>query len=108
VDDVIEQDVQKIARSVLVAYQKEKLLGEGFLQKIDPVLISVYDAGVLLKVSTARVQHDSVRLTFVQAAGEDQELATSLTVKWPAPLSKAFSERGNIEALIQQYLTPRD
>ena len=41
VDDVIEHDVQKIARSVLVAYQKEKLLGEGLLQKIDPVLISL-------------------------------------------------------------------
>ena len=102
VDDIVAHDVQQIARAVQVGYQKEKLLGEGFTQKIDPVMLTFYDAGVALRVAAARVERDSVRLTLV--LGDDDEVATSLTVKWPAPLSKSFSERGNIEALIQQYL----
>jgi hypothetical protein len=93
---------------VQVAYRKEKLLGEGWTQKIDPVLLTFYDSGVALKVSTARVERDAVRLTFVLASGDDDDVATSLTVKWPAPLSKSFSERGNIEELIQQFLTVRE
>jgi hypothetical protein len=105
VDDIVAHDVQEIAKSVQVAYRKEKLLGEGWTQKIDPVMLTFYDAGVALKVSTARVERDAVRLTLVLASGDDDEVATSLTVKWPAPLSKSFSERGNIEQLIQRYLT---
>jgi hypothetical protein len=108
VDDVVEHDVQQLFKSVSVAYRKDKLLGEGFIQKIDPVMLTLYDAGVALRVNAVRVDRDFVRLTLVQAAGDDEDVATSLTVKWPAPLSKSFSERGNIEAIIQQYLTVGD
>jgi hypothetical protein len=100
--------VQQIAQSVQVAYRKDKLLGEGWTQKIDPVMLTFYDTGVALKVSTVRVEHDTVKLTLVLASGGDDEVATSLTVKWPGPLSKSFSERGNIEQLIQEYLTVRE
>ena len=108
VDDIVAHDVQKIAQSVQVAYRKDKLLGEGWTQKIDPVMLTFYDTGVALKVSTVRVEHDAVKLTLVLASGGDDEVATSLTVKWPGPLSKSFSERGNIEQLIQQYLTVQE
>jgi hypothetical protein len=108
VDDIVAHDVQQIARSVQIGYRKEKLLGEGWTQKIDPVMLTFYDAGVALKVSAVRVERDAVRLTLVLASGEDEDVATSLTVKWPAPLSKPFSERGNIEELIQQFLTIRE
>lgn len=101
VDDVVEHDVQQLFKSVSVAYRKDKLLGEGWTQKIDPVMLTLYDAGVALKVNAVRIERDAVRLALVQAAGDDKDVATSLTVKWPAPLSKSFSERGNIEDLIQ-------
>jgi hypothetical protein len=52
----------------------------------------------------ARVERDVVRLELVKTAGTDDEGVTSLTVKWPLILSKSFSERGNVEDLIQQYL----
>ncbi len=106
VDDIVEHDLQQIARSVTLAYRKDKLLGEGWTQEIEPVMVRVYDAGVALTVRTARVDRDAVRLTLVR--GDDDEAATSLTVKWPAPLSKSFSERGNVEDLIQQYLAVRE
>jgi len=108
VDDIVAHDVQQIAQSVQVAYRKDKLLGEGWTQKIDPVMLTFYDTGVALKVSTVRIEHDAVKLTLVLASGGDDEVATSLTVKWPGPLSKSFSERGNIEQLIQEYLTVRE
>jgi hypothetical protein len=44
----------------------------------------------------------------VRTAGTDDEGVTSLTVKWPLILSKSFSERRNVEDLIQQFLTLRE
>jgi trans-2-enoyl-CoA reductase len=105
VDDVVEHDVHQIAKSVTIAYRKDKELGEGWIQQIEPVTLTLYDVGNELTVKAARVDRDAVRLTLVQTAGEDDEVATSLTVKWPVPLSKSFSERGNVEGLIQQYLS---
>jgi hypothetical protein len=56
----------------------------------------------------ARVERDVVRLELVRTAGTDDEGVTSLTVKWPLILSKSFSERRNVEDLIQQFLTLRE
>jgi hypothetical protein len=47
-----------------------------------------------------------VKLGFVQESGPDGDDApvTSLTIKWPVPLSKSFSERAIIEQLILPYV----
>jgi hypothetical protein len=108
VDDIVEHDLQQIVKSVEMAYRKDKLLGEGYIQKIEPVNLTLYDAGVALRVGSARVERDAVRLTIELAASDDDEVVTSLTVKWPAPLSKSFSERRNVEDLIQQFLIVRE
>ena len=108
VDDIMEQDVQKISDSVKVAYQQSKLLDEGFSQIVDPILLTRYDPGTELIVRTARVNREMVRLELAQVTDGEKDIATSLTVQWPAPLSKAFSERVNVEGLIQQFLTVRE
>jgi hypothetical protein len=105
VDDVMEHDVQKIAQSVGFAYIKGKLLGEGSIQEIEPVMLARYDRGVELVVRAAQVNRDTVRLKLSLPADGDDDVATGLTVQWPAPLSKSFSERGDVEDLIQQFLT---
>jgi hypothetical protein len=107
VDDVVEHDVSRIPAAVTVAYRKDRTLGEGFVQQIEPVTLTYYDVGFQLMVKAARVERDTVQLTLVQP-GDPEEIATSLTVKWPVPLSKSFSERGNVEELIQRYLTVRE
>ena len=104
VDDVVEHDVNNIVKSVSIAYRKDHPFDDGGIQEIEPVMLTLYDAGVELRVRAARVERNAVRLTLVLAAGDDEEVATSLTVQWPAPLSKSFSERGNIEDLIQRFL----
>ena len=43
----------------------------------------------------------------MKTGGADDEVVTSLTVKWPLILSKSFSERGNVEDLIQQFVALR-
>jgi hypothetical protein len=105
VDDVMEHDVEKIAKSVTRAYIKDNLLGEGFIQEIEAVTVARYDAGVELLVRAAQVNRDTVRLKLSLPADRDDDVATGLTVQWPSPLSKSFSERGNVEDLIQQFLT---
>jgi hypothetical protein len=105
VDDVIEHNVQKIAEAVKRAYIKENMGNEGWIQDIEPVMLAHYDRGVELVVRAAQVNFDTVRLKLSRPANGDDDVVTSLTVKWPAPLSKSFSERGDVEDLIQQFLT---
>jgi hypothetical protein len=50
------------------------------------------------------VNRDTVRLKLSLPADGDDDVATLLTVQWPLPLSKTFSERGEVEDLIQQFL----
>ena len=106
VDDVVEHDLQKMINSVRTAYRKDRVLDEGWVQDIDPVLVERYEPGGELLVRVARVERDVVRLELVKTAGD--EGVTSLTVKWPLILSKSFSERGNVEDLIQQFLALRE
>ena len=108
VDDVVENDVQQIAPSVTVAYQKSKVFEEGFNQVIEPVMLARYDAGTEFIVRGAHVMLDQVRLELSIPGDSQQELATALTIRWPAPLSKSFTERPNIEALILRCVSTRE
>jgi len=108
VDDVVELDFQKMINSVRAAYRRDRVLDEGWVQDIDPVLVERYEPGGEMLVRVARVERDVVRLELMKTAGTGDEGVTSLTVKWPLILSKPFSERGNVEALIQQFLALRE
>jgi hypothetical protein len=108
VDDVTAHDVQKIAEAVKLAYVKDQLLDEGAVQVIDPVMLTRYDRGTELVVRAARVNLETVRIEFSLTTGDDNDLATSLTVQWPAPLSKSFTERVDVEGLMHQFLTLRE
>lgn len=108
VDDVTERDVQKIADSVRIAYQKDRLLDEGWIQQIDPVMVARYAQGTELVVRAVHVNRETVRLDLALPADSDDGPATALTVQWPVPLSKSFAERGDVEDLIQQVLTTRE
>jgi hypothetical protein len=108
VDDVTEHDVQRIPHSVKLAYRKDKLLDEGVNQVIDPVMLARYEPGTELIVRAARVNLETVRLELSLPTDSDNDLETCLTIEWAAPLSKSFSERGNVEELIQQFLMIRE
>jgi hypothetical protein len=107
-DTVTEQRPQAIVDSVSAAYQPDQL--DVLARKIEPVVLSRYDAGVELIVSRVRIDRDSVRLAFAQP-GEvsgDEDPLTALTVKWPVPLSRGFAERDPIEDLIRRFVEAAD
>ena len=105
VDDIVEHDVQRIAPSVTDAYQQSKVFDVGFKQVIEPVMIARYDPGTALIVRDVRVTLDRVRIELSMPEDAGHELVTALTVQWPAPLSKSFTERANVEALITRFLS---
>ena len=104
-DDVVGRDLQRMVDAVADAYQPDSLEVRQY-RKVEPVLIARYDAGVELIVKKVELDRDMVRLTFVQPTGPDgaNEPVTSLTIKWPMPLSKSFTERDQIEKLISGYV----
>lgn len=109
IDDVTDRDVTKIPEVVKLAYGRAETLGDGWNQVIDPVMLARYDPGTELVIRAARVNLETVRLEFALADDESvKELVTSLTIHWPAPLSKSFSERVDVEGLIGQFLTVRE
>lgn len=107
-DDVTEPDVRRVIKGVTETYQGDSLDLRAY-QRIEPLLLTRYDAGANLVVKGVRIDRNSVRLSFAQLDGPDatDEPVTSLTIKWPAPLSKAFSERMLVENLIYRFVEVR-
>ena len=103
-DDVVEPSAERIPDAVDLAYQSDSLDIRSY-RKVEPVVLERYDPGGELIVLTARVDVDAVRLAFGRLDGVDAESAvTWLTVKWPVPLSKSFSERDAVENLILRFV----
>jgi len=71
-----------------------------------PVVLTVYEPGVQLIVSSVRVDRDRLRLFFTDPRAPESTPATSFTIQWPTPFSRSFSEREAIETLIRQYIQP--
>ena len=86
-------------------YQPDSLEARSY-RKIEPLHLARYEPGVDLVVKSVRVDRDSVRLGFMQPDGPSSgdDLVTSLTIKWPVPLSKSFSERDLVENLIRRFV----
>jgi hypothetical protein len=103
-EDVTESNPLRLFDKVNVLYQPNTLAFRSY-RKVQPHLIYRYDPGPPLTVSGARVERDLVRIVLVDPKTDfGEEPATALTVRWPAPFSRAFSERSAVEGLIQQYL----
>lgn len=105
-EDIADTDPDRLMKRISETYRRTTMLTEGPVQKIEPLLLVRYDPGVELVVSAVRVEFDRVRLTFAKDGSEDDDIATSLSIKWPAPLSPALSERANLDALIRRFVDP--
>jgi hypothetical protein len=104
-DAVVERQPQKVVEAVSVAYQPDSLDIRSY-RKVEPVLMMRHDAGAELVVSSVRVERDTVRFSFSQGAAQsaDEDPVTALTVKWPIPFSKSFTERELVENLIREFV----
>jgi len=96
-DDVSLRDLRGMIEAVDQEYVADALDLRGY-RKLEPLSLVQYDPGGELVVARAEVLKDLVRLTFSQPGGPEGDTpVSSLTVRWPLPLSKAFTERQQIE-----------
>jgi hypothetical protein len=104
-DDIKETEPQRLKDMVATAYVGESLLALEASRTIEPIVINRHEAGVECVVRKILLSRYSVKLVFASSGidGEQDQL-TSLTVKWPVPLSKSLTERESIENLIRRFV----
>jgi hypothetical protein len=106
-DDVVLRDPGGMIEAVDREYVPDALDVRGY-RKLEPLTLARYDPGGELIIARAEVLKESVRLIFSQPGGPDgDDPVSSLTVRWPLPLSKSFTERVQIEQLIGRYVERR-
>jgi hypothetical protein len=105
-DAVTGQDPRQFVDAVRTAYFVDSLEVRSY-RRVEPLMVAQYDAGVELVVKDVRVGKDTVKLSFVQPGGPEgpETIVTSLTVKWPLPFSKTFTEKDGVEKLILPYVS---
>ncbi len=104
-DDIYGPDLQAVVQKVTEMYRGDPLEVQSF-QRVEPLLVTRYDPGVELVVKDVRFEQNVVKVEFVQPTSPDgsEEPVTSITVKWPAPISKSLSERVLIEGTMHTFL----
>ena len=103
--DVTATKPEEIFNGVRAAYEPDSLEIRSY-RKVDPIVVHRYDTGVQLIVRSVRYGRDTLRLGLAVADADPDEV-TSLTIKWPVPLSKSFTERPVVEGLIRQFIDIR-
>ena len=105
-EDIVEATPSRVVSEMSLRFRRAYHLDIGTVKTITPVLLRQFEPGVALIVDTVKVERNRVRLEFRQADDEEAGFATSLTVEWPVPLSKAFRERELIEGVIRRFIAP--
>ena len=105
-DDIKETEPQRLKDAVATAYVGESLLALEASRTIEPIVISRHEPGVECVVRKILLSRYTVKLVFGSRSGidGDQDPLTSLTVKWPVPLSKSLTERETIENQIRVFV----
>jgi len=105
-DDIKDTQPQRLRESVAKAYVGDSALELEASSAIEPGIISRHEAGVECVVRKIQLGRNTVKLVFASTSGAhgDQDPFTSLTVKWPVPLSKSLTERDSIESLIRRFV----
>ena len=104
-DDIKDTEPQRLKDAVAIAYVSESLLALEASKTIEPIVINRHEAGVECVVRKILLSRYAVKLVFASSGLDgEQDHLTSLTVKWPVPLSKSLTERESIENLIRRFV----
>ena len=107
-DDIKDTEPQRLKDAVAIAYVSESLLALEASKTIEPIVINRHEAGVECVVRKILLSRYAVKLVFASSGLDgEQDHLTSLTVKWPVPLSKSLTERESIENLIRRFVEIR-
>ena len=105
-DDLRAADPQSVTNAIPAAYAGDALEVRSYA-KVEPIVLTIYESGVELIVSGVRFDRDRLRLFLIDPAAPDATPATSITIQWPTPFTRSFTERQAVDALIRQYIQPR-
>lgn len=100
-DDIVGRDPNAIVAALRAQYRRSTHVEIGSVKDVEPVVLVRYEPGVVLFVRKVQIERDRVRLMLHNKAGEE---ATTLTVKWPVPLSKELTESAVIERVLDTFL----
>ena len=78
-------------------------LDNGAVQDIEPLMLVRYSPGVAFIVRKVQIDRDRVRL-YLHKNGE-ADLATTLTVKFPVPLTNELSESSLIDDALSRFVS---
>ena len=104
-DDIIARDPNRIVSTLREQYRRSTHLDIGNVQDVEPVMLVRYEPGVELFVKKVQIERDRVRLLLHKDRKAD--LATTLTVKWPVPLSKELTESSIIDDVLSRFIAKR-
>jgi hypothetical protein len=100
-DDIIGRDPNAIVTALRAQYRRSTHVEIGNVKDVEPVVLVRYEPVVVLFVKKVQIERDRVRLLLHKQAGDE---ATTLTVKWPVPLSKELTESAIIERVLDKFL----
>jgi hypothetical protein len=101
-EDIIVNDPNEIVSEMKKMYFRSMHIDSGTVQDVQPLMLVQYSPGVELIVRKVQIERDRVRLNFHKEGKGD--VATTLTVKWPLPLSKELTESPLIDDALSQFL----
>jgi len=100
--DIVDQDPDGIVSKMRKQYFRSMHLDNGAVQDVEPFTLVRYSPGVAFIVRKVHLERDSVRLYFHKDGEAD--LATTLTVKFPTPLSTELAESPLIDDAITRFV----
>ena len=101
--DVVDRDPNRIVSTLQQQYHRSEHLDIGNTQDVEAVMLVRYEPGVELFVKDVQFERDHARLMLHQNRKGD--LATTLTVKWPVPLSAELIESALIDSVLSRFIT---
>ena len=101
-EDIIERDPNRLVSILRQQYHRSMHLDIGTVQDVEPLMLVRYEPGVELIVRRVQIERDQVRLLFHKDRKAD--LATTLTVRWPVPLSKELTESSLIDDVLTRFV----
>jgi hypothetical protein len=105
-EDIAAATPHEVMNQMSARFHRSSHLELSSVKTITPRVLRQFDPGVTLIVDSVRVERNRIRFEFVQSGDGDDGFATSLTIEWPAPLSKELREREAIEAMLRRFVEP--
>jgi hypothetical protein len=102
-EDIVAQDPNDIVSEMRKQYYRDMHLDIGNVRDVEPLMLVRYSPGVAFIVRKVQIDRDRVRLYFHKDG--EAELATTLTVKFPTPLSNELTESPLIDAALTRFVT---